>query len=132
MNNLARQKLCEIVVNYGRAVCHDPQRCEALLRDLCAAHRSEVHVLASALKERVAADLLGSNGSVPKGLLLARLTTRLENNLALSEEAARWGVESWALALGVISPTQLTQPQLSLASLTGGSTASGSPAQIAA
>jgi ribosomal protein S27E len=103
MNDLPHQKLCQIVATYGKSLCDDPKRCEALLRDLCGQHRREVNVLVSALKERVAADLRASSTGVPREVLLARLTKRLCDNLGLAEEAARWGVESWALALGVIS-----------------------------
>jgi parallel beta-helix repeat protein len=106
MNDLPRQKLCEIIVQYGRSVCDDPRRCEGLLRDLCPDHRREVFVLASALKERVAAELIASSAGVPYEMLLARLANRLQDNLGLAEDAACWAVETWALALGVISAPQ--------------------------
>jgi hypothetical protein len=106
MNDLPKQKLREIIVQYGRALCDDPQRCEALLRDFCGQYRKEISVLVSALRERVPADLLASQKSTPPVVLLARLTKRLQDNLGLAEDAARWAVESWALALGVISGTE--------------------------
>jgi hypothetical protein len=127
MNDLAREKLCKMVGSYGRALCDDPQRCEALLRDLCAGHRSEVNVLVCALKERVAAELLASSASTPREVLLARLTDRLEDNLGLSHEAARWSVESWALALGAIAPSELAQAHASVGSARGGIAVSGAP-----
>jgi len=92
VNDVPRQKLCEIIARYGCSVCDDPRRCEGLLRDLCAEHRRELFVLVSALKEGVAADLLASTGSEPQQVLLARLTARLQENLALAEDAARWAV----------------------------------------
>jgi len=103
MNDLPRQTLCKIIAQYGVSVCRDPQRCEGLLRDLCGEHRREVTVLVGALKERVAVDLLASQDWVPLEILLSRLSRRLGQNLALTEDAARWGVEAWAQALGVIS-----------------------------
>lgn len=36
-------------------------------------------------------------------MLLAQLDKRLEQDLAVTEDAARWTVDSWALALGVIA-----------------------------
>ena len=51
-------------------------------------------MLVSALREGVAADLLASSDSVPLEVLLARLTKRLQDNLALPEDVARWAVES--------------------------------------
>jgi len=102
VNDIPRQKLCEIIAQYGPSLGDDPRRTEALLRDLCGEYKREIFVLVSALREQVAADLLASQDSVPHKVLLARLTKQLQDNLALAEDAARWAVESWALALGVI------------------------------
>jgi hypothetical protein len=99
VNESVRQTLCRIVTDYGREITEDYQRCEALLRDLCAPHRREVSVLARALPERVADDLLTWQDSLPREVIMRRLANRLENNLALTEPAARWAVETWALAL---------------------------------
>jgi hypothetical protein len=107
MNDVPRQKLCELIATYGRSLCDDSRRCEGLLRDLCGEHRREIHVLVSALKERVAIDLVSSSASrLPHEVLLRRLTKRLRDNLGLAEDAARWAVDSWALALGVIASVQ--------------------------
>jgi hypothetical protein len=102
MNELVRQKLCEIINRYGRSLCDDPRRCEALLRDYCGQHPREISLLINSMKEGIIADLLVSQNSTPPAILLARLAERLQQNLYLSEEAARWTVESWALALGII------------------------------
>ena len=117
MNYLPRQQLYKLVATYGRSLCDDPRRCEALLKDTCGQYRPEIAVLVGALREGVAADLLASQNSVPQTVLLARLTKRLHDNLALTEDAAKWGVESWALALGVISaPDDSYQLQMSVPS----------------
>ena len=105
MNNIPRQQLYQLIATYGPSLCDDPRRCEALLKDLCAQYRPEVSVLVGALKEKVAAELLASQNNIPQTVLLARLTKRIHENLALTEDAARWAVESWALALGVIPNT---------------------------
>lgn len=107
MNDLPRKTLSEIIRQHGASLCDDPLRCEGLLRDLCGDHRREIYVLVAALKERVPADLLGSQGHIPKEVIWARLTKRLMDELALTEDAARWAVESWALALGGISGMDL-------------------------
>lgn len=99
MDHLPRQKLREILIWYGRSVCDDPARCEALLQESCGDYKREIFVLVSTLKEGAIADLLTSQKSVPRKILLNRLTKRLQNNLGLSREAAYWAVESWALAL---------------------------------
>lgn len=101
MNDVPREKLREIIVTYGRSVCDDPRRCEALLRDYCGEYKREINVLIGALKERVAADLMSSASAMPLQVLIAQLVTRLEDELALAEEAAKWAVESWTIALGM-------------------------------
>jgi len=103
MEPSVRDTLRQLIVRYGHSLCDDPRRCEAMLRDLCGQHKREVFILVSALKQRVASDLLGGSGGLPIPLLLGRLRKRLEDELALTGEAARWAVETWALALGVIA-----------------------------
>jgi len=107
MNGVPRQKLCEIVARHGRSVIDDPRRCEGLLRDYCGEYRREISALVGAVEEHAAADMLTSPAGTPREVLLARLARRLCDHLALSEEAARWAVESWALALGVMSEAEL-------------------------
>ena len=103
MNDLPRQKLCEIINRYGHSLCDEPLRLEGLLRDFCGQYRREISVIVGALRERVAADLLSSQHTIPLEILFTRLTNRLQDNLGLAENVAQWAVESWALALGVIS-----------------------------
>jgi hypothetical protein len=107
MNDLPRQKLLQVVARHGREVVDNPRRCEGLLRDYCGAYRREIAVLISALEERVAADLLSSGKGTPRASLLRRLAQRLEENVAMEKEAARWAVHSWALALGIVPQAEL-------------------------
>ena len=103
MNDLPRQKLCELIAKYGESLCDEPLRCEGLLRDLCGQYRLEVNVLIDAIKERITTDLRSSSDSVPLEVTLARLTKRFQDHRGATSETARWVVESWALALGKIS-----------------------------
>jgi hypothetical protein len=107
MNELPRQKLGEIVARHGRAVAGDVRRVEGLLRDYAGKHRREIAVLVSAAEERVPADLLAAGVGLPREAVLLRLARRLQDNLALEATAAKWAVNSWALALGVISSVEL-------------------------
>ncbi len=77
MNDLPRQKLKEIIIQYGRSLCDDPRRCEALLRDYCGQYRKEVSVLVNALRENIPTDLLSSQSSSMPSVTVARLTKRL-------------------------------------------------------
>jgi hypothetical protein len=107
MNNLPRQMLSRIIAKHGRGICDSPKRVEALLRDLCGMHRREINIIIGALEERVAADLIGAGNAVPREVLLARLAARLRDNLAYTPEAARWGIETWAVALEIVSEAEL-------------------------
>jgi hypothetical protein len=107
MNELPRQKLREIVARHGPSIVNDARRCEGLLRDHAGQYRREVSVLVSALEERVPAEMLAAPAATPREILLARMSRRLCDHLALSEPAARWAVNSWALALGLIDEDEL-------------------------
>jgi ABC-type transporter Mla MlaB component len=100
-HDVPRQKLQEIVAHYGDAIVEDPRRCRALLLDLCGEYRREIFVLTTAQEEQVPNDLLEMGERMPTSVLVAQLTRRLMDNRALTEDAARWAVESWAEALGL-------------------------------
>jgi hypothetical protein len=99
MGDLARQRLREAIAIYGRAAFEEPRRCEAILRDCCPTAPREVFLLVSALRENVAGELVAQEAGVPEPALLARLTRRLSDHLGLSEDSARWAVESWRYGL---------------------------------
>jgi hypothetical protein len=103
MDEVPRIKLGELIDEYGFALCQDAKRCEGLLRDVCGESRREINILISAVKEGIAAELLASLSNSQPEILLSRLTRKLEDNFCLREDAAQWGVMSWAFALGIIS-----------------------------
>lgn len=109
MNDVPRQMLRRIAAKYGKEICSDARRCEGLLNDLCGAYRREINVLVNAIDERVPLDLLAGGVSMPLELLLNRLEKRLEDQTGLTAEAARWAVESWALALGTATDAQIEE-----------------------
>jgi len=112
MNNIPREKLQYIIAQYGRSICDDPKRCEALLRDLCPQYKREINVLIGALKDKTAAELMKASNAMPKEVIFARLVKRLYDNMGFAEEFCRWAVESWALALGFISQPGIVNIQL--------------------
>ncbi|MBA3335803.1 MAG: hypothetical protein H0T08_09380 [Acidobacteria bacterium] len=111
MNNVPRQTLRQIIAKYGQDVCSDARRCEGLLKDLCGEYRREINVLVNALEERVPLDLLAAGNSIPRELLLGKLTRRIEDNLGLTPEAALWAVDSWALALGILTDAEVSEKE---------------------
>ena len=96
-----RERLRETLAAYGASIAGDERRCRSILNDKCGRYVQEVNLLMLALRERIPADLQADAAAIPE-LLLAQLANRLRNNLAMTEEVARWVVESWAVALGRI------------------------------
>ncbi len=108
MNAAPRQKLREIIRQHGQKVIENPRRVENLLRDYCGEYRREISVLTMALEENAVADMLSAS-VLPRKVMLSRLAQRLCDNLALSESAAHWSIESWAWTFGLISDAELTE-----------------------
>ncbi len=101
LNDYPRQQLAALISRFGRSVCEDSRRCEALLKDMCPDFKRETHLLVVAIKERVVADLLLPT-ALPIELQIQQLAQRLHDNLGIAENFALWTVESWALALDII------------------------------
>ncbi len=109
MTDPARQALAELVTRHGRSLGDDTQRCEALLRDHLASHRRDVNLLVAALKARAVAELQRSSGTASWSVQAPRLMARLEDELGLAPDAARWAIESWGLALGLVSEAEIAR-----------------------
>ena len=103
MNDVPRRTLHQIVQQYGPEVADDPRRCEALLRDFAPEYRREIFVLTSALEQGIVDDLRAMTGQMTYGVILPRLTAELSEATALSAAAARWAVDAWAEALGIVA-----------------------------
>ena len=99
-------QLGEILIRHGRQPLTDAKLCENLLKDYCPEHKEEIALLAMAVKERIASDLLVSQDGLQRELLRALLVKRLRKARSLNEGDARWAVESWALAIRVLGRTK--------------------------
>jgi|GEM_PF-3206603 len=106
MNEAVQQTLRELIGKYGHGLCDDPRRCEGLLRDLSGKNRREIAVIVGALKEGVPRRLLDADKNIPFAAVINQLSDCLANDIALSQDAARWATESWVLALGLGLPPQ--------------------------
>ena len=109
MKETARIMLARLVSLYGVSIAHDPIRCEGLLRDTCPDCNREIFVLTQAVRQHIADDLLFPRHTLPLALTEAFLVKRLEDELGLSGDSARWAVSAWAEALGRADPVQEVQ-----------------------
>jgi formylglycine-generating enzyme required for sulfatase activity len=107
MNDIPRQKLRELIARYGRSLCDDPLRCEGLLKDFCGQNRLEVFALSQALRDGIPSELLTSSEQLPVEVLVSRFSKRLEDRYGMNSDLACWAIESWALALGLVTEDQL-------------------------
>lgn len=101
MNDKPRQVLCDLLRKQGVSLSQDRARCSGLLRDHCGAFKAETMVLLAAMEEGVPARLTEQSGNFAPEILIGYLIKRMRIDRQLTEEAARWAVESWALALGI-------------------------------
>jgi hypothetical protein len=107
MDDGPRQELRRIISTYGRSICHDPDWFAALLRAACPVHPHEVELIRKALDDRITSRLLALPDGMPWDAASSPLVRRLVNDLLLSEDEARWAVDSWGLALGKVTPQEL-------------------------
>src|SRR5277367_6020980 len=109
MSSEPLQALCQLSETYGRALCREPQKVEAMLRDLCPESKREIFLLVSALKEQIVPDLMsvqvGAVGGVPEEIIVSRSRRKLADNLGLNEESATWAVDSWLQASRILAAT---------------------------
>ncbi len=107
MDPRPRQLLAQRLATHGVALCDQRRRCINLLRDdLQGTCEAELNVLLLTLQHGIVHDLRAAlqTPTLPVALLLPQMTQRLRRKVPLDEVAARWGVESWAVALGIALP----------------------------
>jgi len=112
MNHEVGRLLKSFIDTYGTSVALDPLRCEGLLRDTCPRCNQEIFVLVNAVRQQVPADLLSPRHTLPAALFREFLIKRLKDEVAFSEEAAQWAVDTWAVALNleIVSPREGVTP----------------------
>ena len=104
MDDRPRQLLVQLIAQHGRALVGEPRRCRGLLQDhLAGTCKREVTALLTALEHGIAKALMEGAESSSAELLLGRLTQHLLDQVPFDAAAAFWAVESWALALGVLT-----------------------------
>lgn len=101
MPDIPRQQLQYIMTQFGRSVCDESKRCEALLKDLCPNHKREVRLLVVALREGVVKTLSYPPSFLTIENVITQLVQRLYDEWGIAVELGQWAVESWAIVLGV-------------------------------
>ena len=86
----------------------DAKRFEGLLKDFYQGnYRKESAVLSNCVREGVPDALDSAKRDIPYAVVSAPLARRLVDNWGTTEELAQWAVDSWALALGIVTESDL-------------------------
>lgn len=104
MESVPREVLQQLLQRYGRDLATDSFRLKGLLRDLCGNYRAEINVLLHAQAAGVPERLRRLAPLLPLGEALALVSQHMEAEHYTAPAAARWAVETWALALGFELP----------------------------
>jgi WD40 repeat protein len=121
MDNLIRKKLQDLIAHRGQGLCLEPEQCKAAVKELCARHPVEQFVLVSMVDLGMLPRIVEMTEDWPD--VAAELADRLASERSLNRDAARWGVETWGVALGKVDEAELR----SLQSVPLGSTLGGMP-----
>ncbi|WP_211271744.1 hypothetical protein, partial [Caryophanon latum] len=98
MNEHIQLILKDLVSQYGQQLCTNSRQLKALLLDLCGTNRLEINLLLYAVQENVVIVLLDDDSEVT-WVMTNKLIKKLQNNCGISEEYAKWSIETWAKAL---------------------------------
>ncbi len=125
LRDLSQQKLIDLINSYCSSVIDDHRRCEGLLWDYLGVYKRELNLLIIALREGIPQNISTLTSKMepciqtpnrndmqencPKHLILCQYETRLVNSYSITAEAARWAVESWALALNFVTRLELSE-----------------------
>lgn len=112
---LTRKNLTKIISGNPRDILNDSKKIKNLLLDLNqGAEKKEVNILCYSLEDKIPLDLIKCNESVPFEIISKQLILRLQNNTGITEELAKWSVETWAIALNIVSSNQLAKNDSSI------------------
>lgn len=111
MEYTPRQALTILVRQYGEQVTTDPNKIQAFLKDYCGENKLEINVLVASVKNHVPEFIL-SQKNLPFSLLENQLIAQLKTQHGLSDKNARWVIETWGVALSLLSETKCKTPDL--------------------
>lgn len=99
--NSARHNLSWLIRYQSDDACFSESKCKSLLMDHNSLHQRENDLLATAVKQQIPSEMLRLK-QLHHSFLLPKLTRWLIRETGMDENEAKWAVDSWAMALGLI------------------------------
>ncbi len=97
----SRKTLALLINQHGAEPFLSEVTCKVKLMDCHLAHEREMELLVTAVKQQIPSEMRRLN-NMHHAILLPKLTRWLSREALLEEKEARWAIESWAMALGLI------------------------------
>ena len=99
-----RNNLIRIISQYSQSILEDPKKLKNLLLDLNQGiEKKEVNIICNSLDDMIPFELIKNKDNLPYEISSGRSIQRLQNNYGVTEDLARWTVDTWAVALHVIT-----------------------------
>lgn len=103
MEDIPRKILCSLIREQSTSIIYDPAKFRNLLIDYSKGkYKKERKCLSDALSEGIPEILHTKKDQLAYPVLSQQFSRKLIDDLGITHELAKWTVDSWALALGVI------------------------------
>jgi len=108
--NRVKNALVLIIHSEGISILDNPKKTRALLLDYCSGNnKREIILLEQLLNERIHTDLVRQKNTMPYSILSVNLINKVLETHPFDETLARWGIDTLALALGIIQSAPCSQ-----------------------
>lgn len=102
-NKSLRRKLQGMVSLYDPYLCSAPNRYQFALMESCPELEREIELIVMAINYEIVNEMRRLRYSLPPSLLLPKLVRWFLRQTGICEDEAIWTVDSWAMALGMIT-----------------------------
>ena len=108
--NCVKNALILIIHSEGTSILDNPKKTRALLLDYCTGNnKREIVLLEQLLNEQIHKDLVRQKETVPYPILSVNLAQKVLGNHPFDETLTRWGIDTLAIALGVLQSAPRSQ-----------------------
>lgn len=109
-NDLARDKLCELLSQQGQSLLTLGRTCEMLIAQSCADYPEEAKALIQVEKQGIALDMVNTPDEASRQKMAEAWVQRLMDKCSLNDTEARWALNAWTGALKCPSLPQNPPP----------------------